>query len=43
VTREVTLSCSRCQQPVHTVEHRTAQARKTYAATATKVAARSVM
>jgi hypothetical protein len=43
VTREVTMSCSRCQQPTHTVEHRAAQPRKAYAATTTKAAARSVM
>jgi hypothetical protein len=43
VTREVTMSCSRCQQPVHTVEHRTAPPRKAYAATTAKTAARNVM
>ena len=43
VTREVTMSCSRCQQPAHTVEHRTAQARKAYAATTAKTGSRTVM
>jgi hypothetical protein len=43
VTREVTMSCSRCQQPAHTVEHRTVKATKAYAVTTAKAAARNVM
>lgn len=36
-TREVTTSCSRCQQPVHTVEHRVAKYVATAAPAAQKV------
>jgi hypothetical protein len=43
VPREVTMSCSRCQQPTHTVEHRAAKATRAYATTTPKTGMRTVM
>ncbi len=43
VTREVTMTCPRCQQSVPIASHRTAKPAKKYIATTAKPAAQKVM
>jgi len=43
VTREVTMSCPRCQQPVPTTSQRTARPAKKYVATTATAVPRKVM